>query len=128
MGTKYVRGSDTSEAAAVSVDESTPYLRGRVLDYISARGVEGATCDEVEGALDMRHQTASPRVNELAGRGAIVDSGRRRKTRSGRNAVVYVRPAGCSVCSGDGWHADAGGEGREVCGACGGTGCDEREP
>jgi len=93
METKYVRGSDTSEAAAASVDETTPYLRRRVFDYISARGAEGATCDEVEGALDMRHQTASPRVNELAGRGAIVDSGRRRKTRSGRSAAVYVRKA-----------------------------------
>ena len=91
MGTKYVKGSDTSEGAAASVEEATPFLRGMVLAYVASRGDEGATCDEVESALDMRHQTASPRVNELAGRGFIVDSGRRRKTRSGRNAAVYTR-------------------------------------
>lgn len=38
----------------------------------------------------MTHQSASPRFGELAALGMILDSGRRRKTRSGRNAAVWA--------------------------------------
>lgn len=37
----------------------------------------------------MRHQTASARVRELVLAGLIEDTGKRRKTRSGRGARVY---------------------------------------
>jgi hypothetical protein len=50
----------------------------------------GLTCDEVEQALDRTHQSISARVNQLRDSGWIVDSGERRKTRSGRNAVVWT--------------------------------------
>ena len=60
----------------------------RVLRYIGDQG--GATCDEAEVALQLRHQTASARFNDLKRAGLIVKSGRRRPTRSGRKADVYV--------------------------------------
>jgi hypothetical protein len=79
---------DTSRAAFTSID--TCELRRRVLEVVAQGGMLGRTCDEVEMLLDMPHQTASARVHELAKRGDIFDSGRKRKTRSGRAAIVWV--------------------------------------
>jgi len=86
----HVRGSDTSISAADSLDDSLlSRLRAQVFALIDVRGENGATCDEVEVALELRHQTASARVRELALGGLIFDTGRRRQTRSGRAARVY---------------------------------------
>ncbi len=82
-------GTDTSEAAAESIRERAPLLRQRVLNHIAAQP-EGATCDEVEVATGLPHQTASARINELHRAGLIVDSGERRRTRSGRTAKVWT--------------------------------------
>lgn len=86
----HVVGSDTSKAAAESVAAHAPILREQVLAQIAKRGAVGATCDEIEVSLNGRHQTISARVRELAKDGLIVDSGKRRPTRSGRTASVYV--------------------------------------
>lgn len=83
------RRSDTSVAAAKSVRTCTAKLRAKVRDAIAAKGDHGATCDEIEVATGLSHQTASARVHELAKLGGIEDSGRRRPTRSGRKAAVY---------------------------------------
>jgi N6-adenosine-specific RNA methylase IME4 len=82
---------DTSIAAAVSVAPSAGQMRSRVLVEVRARG--GATCDEVEGALKMQHQTASARIRELVLDGRLADSGERRLTKSGRRAAVWVERA-----------------------------------
>lgn len=87
---KFAAGSDTSEEAAESMAEHVPGLEAKVLAAIVVFGAAGATTDELEAALGMSHQTCSARVNGLAERGAIADSGARRKTRSGRRATVYV--------------------------------------
>jgi len=86
----HARGSDTSKAAADSVEAETPRLRGMVLDVILRARSTGLTCDEAEVILGMRHQTISARFRELAKIGSIQDSGRRRPTRSGRRATVWV--------------------------------------
>jgi hypothetical protein len=94
-------GTDTSAAAADSMKRKALLLRERVLESIGARHSEGATCDQIEIALGLTHQTCSARFNELAKAGAIVDSGNRRPTRSGRKAIVYVvRETGCGSPSG----------------------------
>ena len=49
----------------------------------------GLTVDALEQVLQRSHQTVSARVNELRDRGWVVDSGHRRKTRSGRSAIVW---------------------------------------
>lgn len=85
----FVWNSDTSRNAAKSIREGAAKLRERVRVAIARREHYGATCDELESLLEMRHQTCSARVHELAKVGAIVDSGERRKTRSGRKAAVY---------------------------------------
>lgn len=86
----YVVGSDTSAEAAVSMEDHVTRLERVVLDAICA-ATAGATCDEVEVATGLAHQTASARVNGLMNKGRIADSGKRRPTRSGRNAVVWVK-------------------------------------
>jgi hypothetical protein len=85
----FVSGSDTSEAAAESIKPSSSTLRFKVLTFIKEAGLQGATDDEVEVALDLRHQTASARRRELVLSGHIRDSGSRRPTRSGRGATVW---------------------------------------
>lgn len=85
---------DTSLAAANSMVDMAAVLRTRVLAEIQQRGDRGATCDEIEVVLELRHQTASARIRELAIAVQVLDSGRKRLTRSQRRAVVwtYVPP------------------------------------
>ena len=73
--------------------ESVPaatLLQKRILGFVTRRASQGATCDEIELTLDILHQTASPRVRELVGKGYLHDSGSERKTRSGRKAIVWL--------------------------------------
>ena len=85
-----VRGSDTSEGAAASMRAVVSGVRLAVYREIRICGVQGATCDEIEVALNLRHQSASARVRELVLMGKIWDSKRKRRTRSDRPAAVYV--------------------------------------
>jgi predicted ArsR family transcriptional regulator len=86
---QHAAGSDTSHAAAASLSEAVlGDLQLKVLEAIIA--CKDMTCDEVETHLDLSHQTASARINELAKAGYIEDSGQRRKTKHGRAAAVYV--------------------------------------
>jgi predicted transcriptional regulator len=78
----------TSRDAAKSIEDVAGKLRRAVFKVIWES--KGMTCDEVEVALGMRHQTASARVCELHQKGHIIDSGKRRPTRSGRDAIVWA--------------------------------------
>lgn len=80
-------GTDTSVEAAHSIENSLPRLERRVFEIVLLQ--DGATCDEVERFAGLSHQTASARLRGLAKRGAIRDTGLRRPTRSGRNAIVW---------------------------------------
>ena len=84
----HVRGSDTSLDAAVSVVDDVRRIRRRILWHVAACP-EGATCDEVEVALGLIHQTCSARIRELVLLDCLVDTGARRKTRRRRPAAVY---------------------------------------
>lgn len=88
---------DTSREAANRIEPTRQTLRHLVLAFITACGSWGATDDEIEEALDMRHQTASARRRELQLMEKVfnpVDGfdliGRRRPTRSGCPAKVWV--------------------------------------
>jgi hypothetical protein len=84
---------DTSEAAAHSIAPHMGRLCSMVVEYVRGQGARGATSDEVEEALDLRHQTASARLKQARDLGVLVDSGERRLTRSGRKAAVLVAAA-----------------------------------
>jgi hypothetical protein len=99
IGTLRDRGSPATLRMAVArVKASAKGLRARVLGAIRDLGEHGAICDEIEVALEMTHQTASARVHELAWAAFIQDSGRQRKTRSGRAAIVWVASADVRSC------------------------------
>lgn len=84
------RGSvDTSQHAFDSNRFRTPQQR-EVYELIDARAESGATMDEIASGLGWDTNTASPRVNELYRSGLIARSGRKRITRNGRAAHVWV--------------------------------------
>lgn len=86
----FVRTSDTSLDAALSMREPAARWRERICRLVARAGDYGVTCDEAEVITTGSHQTVSARFRELVLADRIMDSGRRRKTRSGRNANVYV--------------------------------------
>lgn len=81
---------DTAKVAAARALPRSGSDRRRVLDHVAAQGSLGATDDELETALGLPHQTASARRNGLVADGWLVDSGRKRNTRSGTPAVVWI--------------------------------------
>lgn len=85
----YVRGSETSAAAAASLTpETMSALQRRVLEFICSRGDQGATDEECQRELRMNPSTQRPRRGELANAGLIVEAGTR-LTSSRRRATVW---------------------------------------
>lgn len=84
-------GAATSrDAFAKTPDKVRMAQRLAIVKAIEATGAAGMTCDEVETALSLPHQTASARISEMLHQDVIRDTGRQRKTRRGRGARVYV--------------------------------------
>ena len=75
------------EAAKLNI----PELQKAVLMYFleAPARTKGATCEEVEKACGLRHQTASPRIRELVQSGFLEITKLRRTNDSGRTARVY---------------------------------------
>lgn len=87
----YQAHSPTSREAASSMLESLDACQRRVYQFIALRGRwRGATDEEIQVALEMNPSTERPRRIELCNKGLIENSGRTRKTRSGRKATVWV--------------------------------------
>ncbi len=86
--TPYQSHSPTSEHAASLIEPQT--LKSKVFLYIVECGRDGATDDEIQVRLDMNPSTQRPRRVDLVREGFVTDSGRKRKTRGNRNAVVWV--------------------------------------
>jgi len=85
--------SPTSRAAADGIAPVSGELRRRVYEHLVGRGEDGATDEEMQGALAMGASTQRPRRIELVELGLVKDSGRTRRTKSGRSAVVWVAAA-----------------------------------
>lgn len=91
---KFQRPTDAAETqrtAAVLAYPSTGTWRRKVLDAITVAGNHGMTDEQIQEALRMNPSTQRPRRVELVEGGWVMDSGRRRSTRSRRDAVVWVR-------------------------------------
>ena len=72
----YVSGSRTSEAKARSSRKGLAAIRNRVLDYVTSKGISGATNAEIKEALHpVPHQSSTARVRDLVKDGFLVDSG-----------------------------------------------------
>jgi hypothetical protein len=87
----FQRHSETSRQAALDLYFRAGSLRDRVLRCLRDHP-DGLTDEELQGILNMNPSTQRPRRIELcnAEPPLVKDSGRTRKTRSGRNAVVWV--------------------------------------
>lgn len=81
-------GTPTSVDAAHDIKPAVLRLRGRVLTFIASRP-NGATAQEIEAGTGIAGNTVRPRLVELREGGSVRDSGRTRKTASGRSAVVW---------------------------------------
>ena len=86
----YQRHSETSIDAADKISSASGKLRKQVYMYIRLCGIDGATDEEIQMALSMEGSTKRPRRVELFNDALIVDSGRKRNTKSGRSAVVWM--------------------------------------
>ena len=85
------RGQATQQAAANDFREHAQSARARVLAFVQSRRALGATIDEISRGLCMKESTVCGRVNELCVRyQALADSGVRRKTASGCEAIVWI--------------------------------------
>lgn len=83
---------DTENAAAASASLVSGKTRRVVLKAFIRRASEdggGYTDEELAKATGLRHYTAAPRRGELVKLGLVVDSGIRRPTTSGHNAIVW---------------------------------------
>lgn len=84
--------ADTSRAAAQDADNSgrSGTKREILRSVIHAAGQRGATIDELQQVTGWLVQSICPAVKSLESAGEIRDSGKRRPTRSGCAAKVWV--------------------------------------
>ena len=75
----------TSKDAYESVNRADDTLYDRVLNCIYDNG--SMTCDEVEVEIGGRHQSVSSRIRKGVQDGYLVNSGAKRKTRTGRKII-----------------------------------------
>ena len=87
---KYQAHSDTSKDAAAEIETRARTLRASVYAFLKISGAYGATDQELQVALNMDPSTERPRRIELVERELVKDSGKKRKTKSGRQAVVWT--------------------------------------
>jgi len=86
-------GTPTSIAAAHSIESCADRIRGEVYRYFL--GLEaGATHHEATAATGYRPDTVRPRCRELVRMGLLFDTGRTRRTPSGRQAIVWAVKGG----------------------------------
>lgn len=80
----------TSRAAAISNQDTKAQQQAQVYACIQAAGDQGRTDDEIQAILGLDGSSVRPRRCELWRADKIKVSGRTRKTRRGRLAVVWV--------------------------------------
>lgn len=87
-------GTPTSNAAAERIEPMTGTLRRKMLDYLRTCGDAGATDEQIQFACSINANTERPRRQELEAMGWVVRTTRTRKTKSNRDAVVFVATEG----------------------------------
>jgi len=81
---------DTAHAAATRAAPGSGKKRQQVYAAIRHGGPGGRTDEQIQIELGMNPSTQRPRRVELVEKGLVADSGQRRKTTSGRMAIVWV--------------------------------------
>jgi hypothetical protein len=83
---------DTRKAAHASILPLKRRVYADILDFARDQRNRGLIADELSAAWGCSHNHVAPRIRELVELGELVDSGRLRKTRTGRSAHVFVLP------------------------------------
>ena len=78
-----------SHVAAANALPRSGSQRRRIYDLV-AETVGGLTADDIQRLTNLPTNSVNPRVHELAKDGLLIDSGRRRDTRWGSPATVWV--------------------------------------
>jgi hypothetical protein len=86
----FQRHSLSSKQAASQIQESANTLRAKLFRFIRDCGEHGCTDEEAQLGLAMLSSTQRPRRVELANASLIKKNGQTRKTKSNRNAAVWV--------------------------------------
>lgn len=89
--TNYATPTSVASRDALDATHKSNRYRQAIYEHICLQGTHGATCDEVEVRLGIRHQTASCFITVLQKQGAIEASGQTRQARSGRQVTVWTR-------------------------------------
>jgi len=84
------RHSSTSRAAAIQMLPTAGTKRRLVYDLLLEWAKYGGTDEQIQVALQMPGNVQRPRRIELVAVGLVRDSGRTRKTKSGRQATIWV--------------------------------------
>ena len=95
----YVSGSTTSKAAADRMIPHSGSIKRRVYQFLTERGNRGATDDEIEVQLRLKHQTASAGRRSLELAGAVEKTDSKRPTRTGRLGYVYTAVPGANLAA-----------------------------
>lgn len=80
---------DTSRRAGQDALGRSGTQRRKIYDLVFLEGSRGMTNDEIGTALKLPPQSVSARVNGLVADGHLYDSGQRRTTQWGRDAIVW---------------------------------------
>ena len=89
----YQSHSDTSKAAAEEMRPDAETDRTAVLNLL-LRVLVGMTDEEIQLALRLNPSTERPRRIELVRAGKVRDSGKKRRTKSGRMATIWEATSG----------------------------------
>lgn len=112
IGLRPIGGVTTNADAPQTAHDAAAWMKR----YSSSVGVQvfreialadhsgfGLTTEQVEQRLKGKHQSISPRVTDLIRKGYVVDSGRRRKTTSGNEAIVWKPTALGTAAAREAW-------------------------
>lgn len=84
----------TGRAAAFAIAKELPARQQQVWDAFAKRGEAGATCDDLQGELELPAYVIRPRASELETKGRLFPIGKRMGS-MGHRVTVYstVKPA-----------------------------------
>ena len=81
---------DTSHKAAQKALPNSGTKKKIIYDLIVDSGMFGVCDHEIEETLGWTHQTASSSRNALMNDGWVIDSGHRRATKQGNDAIAWI--------------------------------------
>ena len=81
---------NTQMEAFRRIQSSARATRSKIMDFATQRGTRGFCVDELVETWRCSANHVAPRVVELVRAGELISTGRRRPTRTGCSAQVYV--------------------------------------